>query len=143
MNIFKILTPKRRLGNLGENAAARYLRKHGYKILERSYEGKWGEIDIIAKKKNVFAFIEVKTRSKISIGLHEPRPAAAVDPEKQRRLIRIANEYARRIHKPEGCPMRMDIVEVITKKDETEKTKIESIYHIENAFDMNSAYHRR
>lgn len=143
MNILKILTPKRKLGNLGENAAARYLRKHGYRILERSFEGKWGEMDIIAKRKNIFVFVEVKTRSKQSIGSYEPRPAAAVDPEKQRRLIRIANEYARRIHKPEGCPMRMDIVEVITNKEENEKTKIESIHHIENAFDMNSAYQRR
>ena len=50
MNILKVLTPRRSLGNLGENYAARLLKKKGYRILERNYIGKWGEIDIIAGK---------------------------------------------------------------------------------------------
>ncbi len=140
MNILKILTPRRRLGNFGEDCAARYLRRNGYKILERNFVGNHGEIDIIARKKCVWAFIEVKTRSGENPSAYEVRPSASVTPDKQRRLIRVANEYARKKHKPEKFCMRMDIVEVHTKKDEKSKPHLLSIFHMENAFDMNTAY---
>lgn len=140
MNILKILTPRRRLGDFGERKAARYLRFRGYRILERNYIGKHGEIDIIARKNNIVAFVEVKTRNTASLSLYEARPAASVTPEKQRRLIRIADEYARRTHKPTQCWMRMDIVEVYTTTDKKGNSKVEKIKHIENAFTMNSAY---
>ncbi len=140
MNILNVLTARRRLGNLGEAAAARFLRRKRYRILERNYVGKSGEMDIIAYKKNLMIFVEVKTRNIESKGVYESRPAAAVDAEKQRRLIRIANEYAHRIRKKDGCMMRMDIIEVLTKKNENKKTSVEKIVHIENAFDMNTAY---
>ena len=140
MNILKVLTPRRRLGNLGEGYAAKYLRKKGYRILERNYVGKWGEMDIIAKKRNLIAFVEVKTRSIEEKCDLESRPAAAVGREKQQKLIHIANEYARRIHKKDGILMRMDIVEVFTERNTTGESKVKSANHIENAFDMNSAY---
>lgn len=140
MNILKVLTVRRKLGNFGENSAARFLRRKRYRILERNFVGKNGEIDIIARKKDIMVFVEVKTRSIESSGTYESRPAAAVNAKKQRRLIRIANEYAHRIHKKEGCAMRMDIIEVLTRKNEKQKIKIEKIVHIENAFDMNTAY---
>lgn len=140
MNILKILTPRRQLGNYGETTAARYLRRKGYWILERNYVGKWGEIDIIARKKHILCFVEVKTRSIGAKEGFEARPAASVDPEKQRRLIRVANEYARRTHKEIGCMMRMDIIEIYTEKNQKNKIKVHKLVHIENAFDMNSAY---
>lgn len=140
MNILKILTPRRSLGNIGEKHAVRFLRKKGYRILETNYVGKWGEIDIIARKKDLIAFIEVKTRSAESANAHEARPAAAVNREKQRRLIRIANEYARRTHKPDGILMRMDIIEIITQKNRKGEPRVKSTVHIENAFDMNTAF---
>ena len=140
MNILKVLTARRKLGNFGENAAARFLRRKRYRILERNFVGKNGEIDIIARKKNIMIFVEVKTRSVEASGTYESRPAAAVNSEKQRRLIRIANEYAHRVHKKDGDMMRMDIIEVLTKKNEKQKIQVEKIVHIENAFDMNTAY---
>lgn len=140
MNILKVLTPRRSLGNLGENYAARLLKKKGYRILERNYIGKWGEIDIIAGKRNLLAFVEVKTRSIQSQNALESRPAAAVNREKQRKLIQIADEYARKIHKKDGVLMRMDIIEIYTEKNQNEKTKVKKAVHMENAFDMNSAY---
>ena len=139
MNILHILTSRRRLGNFGEDAAARFLRRNRYKILERNYVGKRGEIDIIASKKKMMVFVEVKTRNVENANARESRPAASVDSQKQRRLIHVANEYARRTHKVDGCMMRMDIIEVYTETN-NDKTKIKKIVHIENAFNMNSAY---
>jgi len=140
MNILKVLTPRRSLGNRGENYAARLLKKKGYRILERNYIGKWGEIDIIAGKRNLLAFVEVKTRSIQSQNALESRPAAAVNREKQRKLIQIADEYARKIHKKDGVLMRMDIIEIYTEKNQNGKPKVKNAIHMENAFDMNSAY---
>ena len=139
MNILHVLTSRRRLGNLGENAAARFLKRHRYKILERNYVGKRGEIDIIASKKKMMVFVEVKTRSTENANARESRPSASVDSQKQRRLIHVANEYARTVHKENGCMMRMDIIEVYTETINN-KLKIRKIVHIENAFNMNSAY---
>ena len=52
---------KKKIGALGENMACRFLVKHGFKILDRNYSKKWGEIDIVAEKDKTFRFIEVKT----------------------------------------------------------------------------------
>ena len=57
------LTKKRKIGNLGENLACRFLIKHGFDIIERNYLMKCGEIDIITKKEGVIHFVEVKTVS--------------------------------------------------------------------------------
>jgi len=56
-------TVKKKIGNLGEDIACRFLVKHGYSVLERNYWKKWGEIDIIAKKSKRLYFIEVKSVS--------------------------------------------------------------------------------
>lgn len=56
-------TEKRKTGDLGEDIAERFLVKRGFKILERNYLRKWGEIDIIAKKGGKLCFVEVKTVS--------------------------------------------------------------------------------
>ena len=65
---------RRRFGNWGEDAAVRYLKTRGYEILDRNYRSSWGEIDIIARQRDVLAFVEVKTRHSLKFG----RPAAAV-----------------------------------------------------------------
>ncbi len=51
-----------KIGLLGEEVACKYLKQHGFSIVERNYTKKWGEIDIIAVKKDVLYFIEVKAR---------------------------------------------------------------------------------
>jgi putative endonuclease len=52
---------KKDIGNLGEKIAAEYLRRHGYELIERNWERKTGEIDLIMRKDDVLHFIEVKS----------------------------------------------------------------------------------
>ena len=102
-----------------------FLIKKGYEILELNYRySKIAEIDIIAKKKNVLHFIEVKTRSVNAID----RPASAVGYSKQRRLITTAQHYLSL--NPTELQPRFDVVEVITQDD-----KVTDFNYIENAFE--------
>jgi len=80
---------KQNTGKLGEDTAVKYLVKHGYRILERNYRKPWGEIDIIAKKKGMISFVEVKTQK---VGF-EWRPEENVNWHKKRQLKRIINTY--------------------------------------------------
>ena len=140
MNILKVLTPKRVIGNRGERQAARFLRTHGYRILERNYVAEGHEIDIIAKKRDVLSFIEVKTRSLTSIGIKEARPASSVTPEKQRKIIKAASRYIKPKHN--GLKKRFDIIEVYVDSS-GKKTKVTEIRHLENTFNINTAYGRK
>ncbi len=137
MKILEILTPKRRLGNFGERAAVKLLKREGYKILERNYAAEGHEIDIIAQKGDTVAFIEVKTRDEEKIGRWESRPAAAVTPEKQRKIIHTAAYYSG--YHPLGKKLRFDVIEVYASVD-GEKRSVAEIKHIIGAFDKNSAY---
>lgn len=76
----------RELGEKGETIAVRYLKKRGYRILEKNYVCKMGEIDLIAREKGTLVFIEVKTRGSIRFG----PPEMAVDKRKQEQLSRAA-----------------------------------------------------
>jgi putative endonuclease len=110
------------LGQKGEDLAADYLQKSGYKILFRNW--KWGknEIDIIAENNDFIAFVEVKTRHD-DFRMH---PITAVTKEKQKSIIRAAGGYIQKFNiDKEG---RFDIITVI-KSIDTFK-----IDHLENAF---------
>ncbi|HEY0221140.1 MAG TPA: YraN family protein [Candidatus Paceibacterota bacterium] len=63
-NFSKEPTEKQKIGQIGEDSACQYLEKNGYKIIDRNYLRKWGEIDIVAKKGNILHFIEVKAVSR-------------------------------------------------------------------------------
>ena len=119
------------IGNAGEEAAARYLRRRFYKILDLQYKSRFGEIDIIAKKKDIIAFIEVRTRSKN----YRVSPADSVGKAKQNRIIKTALCYitANRIK----LQPRFDIIEVVVYPADRRKM---SINHIENAFTQGGDY---
>ena len=136
MRILKVKTEKRKLGNIGERIARRFLKRSGYKILEKNYVAKDSEIDVIAKKGDVCAFVEVKTRTKSSITNIEPRPASAVTPDKQSKIIKAASHYKNR--NPGSYRMRFDVIEVIIDVDERGK-KLITVNHLENTFDANTA----
>ena len=57
------LNKMNKIGKFGEDVACLFLKKHGYKIVERNYLRKWGELDIVAKKAKKLCFVEVKTVS--------------------------------------------------------------------------------
>ena len=109
---------KRKLGFSGERKAAAYLKRDGYKIVERNFRCPFGEVDIIAAKGDVLAFIEVKTRSGDSFG----QPNEAVGADRQKRYKNCARFYFS--GKEMDCIVRFDIIEV---------TK-EGVNHIENAY---------
>ncbi len=141
LNILKALTPKRRLGNFGERAAARYLFFHGYRILERNYVAAGYEIDLIARKKNVVAFVEVKARTIGKLSPMTPRPAAAVTPEKQRKIISAAKYY--HSFNERDKRMRFDVIEVYLDEKKNGKPRVQRIVHMISAFDRDTAYHKR
>ena len=98
------------LGSRGEEAAALYLERHGYKILARNFRVPAGEIDIVAKTGDTLVFAEVKTRRSESCGRH----AQAVDYRKQQKIIMTARWYLRQRHLDE-CPCRFDVLEVYAR----------------------------
>lgn len=64
-----------KVGKFGEDIACAFLKKHGYKIVERNYLRKWGELDIVAKKARKLCFVEVKT---VSCEIHEAKIGKSV-----------------------------------------------------------------
>ena len=144
MNILKVKTEKRKLGTIGERAAAWHLFFHGYFIKARNYTGGKGfdlpEIDIIAQKGNTVAYIEVKTRTLGAENPNEPRPASAVTPEKQRKIIQTAAFH--KAWNAKGKRMRFDIIEVYVE-NKNGKVKVKKIKHLEGAFTKDTAYRRR
>ena len=109
----------------GENYAAKYLKQKGYKILNRNFNVKFAEVDIIAQKGEILAFIEVKQRKTTSFGL----PREAVGYEKQKKIRKAASLFIVKF-KPDLQP-RFDVIEIYGKCDGKEKPRIE---HIKNAF---------
>ena len=81
---------RKSLGKFGENLAVSFLKKKGYKILERNFViSGFGEIDIICKKKDRVIFIEVRTKSNLLYGT----PEESITPKKQQKLINLAYLY--------------------------------------------------
>ena len=118
---------KKQTGDAGEDYCAKYLKKHGYKILDRNYKKPFGEIDIVAFKKGMLCFVEVKTRHDQSL----TRAYEAVDYRKQQRIIKAAQAYLNENHAEYQC--RFDVCEVYIVKD---TLKVTEINYIENAFEM-------
>ena len=120
----------KKIGDIGEDYAASYLKKHGYKILARNYRKNYGEIDIIARKGDMLCFVEVKTRHCNTI----TQPYEAVDFRKQTKIIRTASAYL--IEKRLETNCRFDICEVFVDK---ESLKLDRINYINNAFDAENS----
>jgi putative endonuclease len=115
-------TKKRKLGDIGENCACTFLEKHGYRILERNYLRKWGEIDIVAQKGERIHFVEVKSVKVSNLGnlgvSHENsglngsretyRPEENLHPGKLKRLYRTIETYL--LHKKLDADWQLDLI---------------------------------
>jgi putative endonuclease len=96
------------LGFKGEALAGRYLKKRGYKVIERNYHCPWGEIDLIARDKDILVFVEIKARSSSEFGL----PQEAVDRFKQKKLCQVARAFIAEHNLKEDIPARFDVVAI-------------------------------
>lgn len=111
---------KRGFGSVGEYDVHDYLKGQGYDILAMNYRRHTGEIDVIAQKRGVIAFIEVKRRTTLRYG----RPAEAVTPAKRRNIARTALLFLQEKRLTDAA-VRFDVVEITPG----------NINHIEDAFD--------
>ena len=118
------------LGKCGEDAAAEFLKKKRYKILERNFRNRFGEIDIIAEYKKDIIFIEVKTRLSKEYG----EPYEAVNFYKQRKIINTAKVYLCS-KEMNDVNVRFDIVEVYGNLSDN-GFQLDTINHIESAIEQ-------
>ena len=110
------------IGKIGEDLAVKFLENSGYKIIERNFECRQGEIDIIALDKDELTFIEVKTRTNIKYG----KPAEAVDKIKRKHLTK-AVEYYLYSRNLENRFVRIDVIEVYIYEDKYRINHIKQI----------------
>ncbi len=114
-----------RTGRSGEEAASRYLRRKGYRILERNYRSPFGELDIIARKGGTLVFCEVKTRRG---GMLE-EALGSVDRIRRERMARAASHYMLEKGGRE-CSCRFDVIALLLEGDKWK------IVHVEDAFEI-------
>lgn len=114
-------------GQQGEQAAADYLLRSGYKILERNFRSRGGEVDIVARdRQGCIAFVEVKTRRSLAYGL----PQQAVTTRKQRQISKGALSWLSR-NRLHDCSARFDVIAVLLQNGAEPQLE-----HIINAFDL-------
>ena len=103
---------KRAVGSAYEAEVAHILEGYGYRILERNYRNRRGEIDLIALHQGCLVFIEVKYRKNESRGW----PSQAVNPKKQRVICRVADYYYMTHGQYENADIRFDVVSILGSK---------------------------
>ena len=107
-----------RIGREGEEKVAEYLRRHGYIILRRNWRNsRFGEIDIIAENRENIVFVEVKTRTNVSVAAG----VDAVDARKMHRIRSAAEVFIRKLNT--DLPPRIDVAEVLVFNDKDGKKR--------------------
>jgi len=113
------------MGKEGEKIAADFLKKNGYRIMEVNYRCPIGEIDIVARDKNVLVFVEVKTRKSSALGY----PEQAVGVKKQKKMSQLALWYLQE-KKSQDVSARFDVVAILMLSSGND------IRLVRNAFDF-------
>ena len=113
------------LGRAGEEIAARWLRRRGWRVLAERFRSGHRDVDLIVERRGTIAFVEVKTRRATEFG----DPVEAVSWRKRRELIRSATIWADRFG-PRGAAYRFDVVGVVVVGADAR------IRHVENAFSL-------
>src|SRR6266446_2108922 len=124
---------RRSRGQLGERIAERHLERRGYRVIERNYRTRYGEIDLIAVDRRAIVFCEVKTRR--SPGRAGPAgPLDAIGPSKRRRLRMMAAQWlaARRNdpERPRRSELRFDAIGITLGAGD----RLVALDHVEGAF---------
>lgn len=117
----------KQLGQWGEVTAEKYLIERGYKILDRNYRTSIGELDIVARKNDILAFIEVKTRDAINADYFLPEES--VNSRKQFKLKKLGEMYISEHKYKDDQGWQIDVISVILNKSTQEVI----INHIQNA----------
>ncbi len=125
------LFSKKDIGTVGERAAARFLRREGYRIIAQNRHCGRNELDLVAKNKESIVFVEVKTLTFADKNEVYLRPAMKVDAGKRRRTAEAARDYLR--EKPTKLCPRLDVIEVYLDKATLKPFKIT---HIPDAFSV-------
>lgn len=113
------------IGRWGEHLAARWLTRHGRKVLYHNFRApRGGEVDIVARHGDTLTFSEVKTRTSSAWG----RPGEAVTAQKQQLILRGAQAWLKQLHNP-NIKTRCDVIEVVLRDGELPDIQI-----IEGAF---------
>ena len=113
-----------KLGQRGEDLAASYLQKKGYKIIQRNYKTMIGEIDIIARDRDDLVFIEVKTRESLEYG----HPFESVNKNKRCKIANVAMLYLKRLKDIPPC--RFDVVSVYYEQGRAEFNLIQDAFEM-------------
>jgi putative endonuclease len=117
--------PQKSLGDRGEDAAAKFLKRQGFHILARGLDSPLGELDIVAVDGRTVVFVEVKTRRSDDAG----RPSEAIDQRKEQRMTQAALAYLKS-NRLLNYSARFDVVAIMWP-DDARKPMIE---HFKNAF---------
>lgn len=102
------------IGALTENLAAEYLQNKKYKIIERNFRCRFGEIDIVVQKNKILVFIEVKSRTSFD---NRYSPFDNITPIKKRRLIKLGQYYLKNKRMPADTSWQIDAISVELKSD--------------------------
>ena len=116
---------KHLIGKMGEETAISFLKRKGYKLLEKNFRTRNGEIDLIVYKNKTIVFVEVKTRKFKTPYL----PEDSVNIYKQRKISAVAKEYLLKKELPEYNFLRFDVITI-----RYSGRKKEEIEHYEGAF---------
>lgn len=105
--------PRRTLGDAGEDLVARWYAAAGYRVLDRNWRCREGELDVVAARGSVLVFCEVKTRRTTAFGT----PAEAVTFAKQRRLRTLAVRWLDAHEGIRARTLRFDVASVLAPRD--------------------------
>jgi putative endonuclease len=104
---------RRALGTAGEDAVARWYADAGYRVLDRNWRCREGELDVVVARDSVLVFCEVKTRRGTGFGV----PAEAVTFTKQRRLRTLAMRWLDAHPEARARTLRFDVASVLAPRD--------------------------
>lgn len=111
------------VGNEGENRAADYLVSKGFEIIERNWRTNRGEIDIIAFKNDILAFVEVKTLPNGTLDMIQRE----LNNQKRQRILKTSKRFLLNHRQYSNSYVRFDVIVI-------DMPGLEPVYHIENAF---------